>query len=161
MSHSQSVSGHAIRIAGADLNFRETSLADATPTGRQIAAAAGAHPASEYIVLEWVKDGDTRELDLDETTDLRKPGIERFIVVKSDRTYRFEIDERRLQWPEATVTREVLLAFAGQDAASFSVWQERRNEPDIEVVAGSPAHLDDKGVERFYTVMTHTTEGGA
>lgn len=161
MSYPAPVSGHAIRIAGADLNFREVFLADPTPTGRQIAAAAGAHPASEYVILEWVKDGDTRELDLDETTNLKKPGIERFIIVKSDRTYRFEIDERRLQWPEATITREVLLAFAGQDAANFSVWQERRNEPDVEIVAGSPARLEDSGLERFYTVMKHTTEGGA
>ena len=69
------------------------------------------------------------------------------------------IDGKEQEWPEPTINREVLLALAGQDPAQFSVWQELKNSPDKEVLSGHPANLAEKGVERFYTVMKHTTEG--
>ena len=152
--------GHRIAVAGADLQFHPARVADPVPTGLQIAEAAGGHPASEYIVLQWLADGDLEELDLEETVDLRKPGVERFIVVRSDRTFRFEIDERRHEWPLNTISREVLLALARQDPDKFTVWQELKKSADVEVLVGHPADLAPDGTERFYTVMKHTTEGG-
>lgn len=148
-----------ILVAGPDLQFRPLTLDDPEPTARQIIDKTGARPADEYALLQWPAGGSLERLPLDKTTDLRKPGAERFIVAKSDRDYRFEIDGREQEWPEATITREVLLAVSGQDPALFSVWQEFKNTPDKEVLAGHPANLDEKGVERFYTVMKHTTEG--
>lgn len=148
-----------ILVAGTDLQFRPLSLTDPDPTGRQIIDAAGGRPADEYAVLRWPTNGSLERLGLDETTDLRKQGIERFIVARSDRDYRFEIDGKEQEWPEPTITREVLLALAGQDPAQFSVWQEFKSSPDKEVLSGHPADLAEKGVERFYTVMKHTTEG--
>jgi hypothetical protein len=167
MLQNQEVSAHSaphpgkfeILVAGTDLQFRPLSLTDPEPTGRQIIDAAGGRPADEYAVLQWPANGTLERLGLDETTDLRKPGVERFIVAKSDRDYRFEIDGKEQEWPESTITREVLLALAGQDPALFSVWQEFKNSPDKEVLSGHPADLAEKGVERFYTVMKHTTEG--
>jgi hypothetical protein len=153
-------SGFQLLVAGTDLNFRPIQLSDPTPTGRQIIEASGGHPASEFIVLQWLADLDLEEIDDAETTDLRKPGVERFIVAKSDRTFRFEIDERKHEWPDRHISREVLLALAGQDKNKFTVWQELRERPDTEVVDGQPADLGEKGTERFYTVMKHTTEGG-
>ncbi len=88
--------GHfPIRVAGTDLQFRPLSLTDPEPTGRQIIDAAGSHPVEEYAVLQWLDNGSLERLRLDETTDLRKPGAERFIVVRSDREFRFEIDGSR------------------------------------------------------------------
>lgn len=159
LSPSPSTGSFRISVAGPDLAFRNEALADPVPTGRQIIEASGGRPADEYIVLEWLADGDLEELDRDETTDLRKAGTERFIVVKSDRTFRFEIDGRKHEWPERHVGRKVLLLIAGQDPAKFSVWQEFRDTADQEIVEGTPADLGEKGTERFYTVMTHTTEG--
>jgi len=167
MLQNQEVSAHGaphpgkfqILVAGTDLQFRPLSLTDPEPTGRQIIDAAGGRPADEYAVLQWPANGSLERLGLDETTDLREPGVERFIVAKSDRDYRFEIDGKEQEWPEPTITREVLLALAGQDPAQFSVWQEFKNSPDKEVLSGHPADLAEKGVERFYTVMKHTTEG--
>ena len=156
----ETLSTFRIAVSGADLQFRSVEIRDPVPTGRQIIEAAGGHPADDFIVLEWKKDGDIDEIELDETTDLRSPGVERFIVVKSDRTFRFEIDGRRHEWPEPSISREVLLAIAGQNPAQFSVWQELRNAPDKEILAGYPADLTPKETEKFYTVVTHTTEGG-
>lgn len=151
--------GHRIAVAGVDLQFRQVTIKDPVPTGRQIAEAAGGHPATEQIVLQWDAEGDLKEVDLEETVDLRKPGTERFIVVKSDRTFRFEIDERRHEWPLSTISREVLLALARQDPDKFTVWQEIKKAQDVEVLGGHPANLATEGTERFYTVMKHTTEG--
>jgi hypothetical protein len=148
-----------ILVAGTDLQFRPLSLTDPEPTGRQIIDAAGGRPADEFAVLLWPANGSLERLGLDETTDLRKPGVERFIVARSDRDYRYEIDSKEQEWPEPTITREVLLALAGQDPAKFSVWQEFKASQDKEVLSGHPADLAEKGVERFYTVMKHTTEG--
>jgi hypothetical protein len=148
-----------IAVGGTDLKFREVHIADPVPTGRQIIESAGGHPPDEYIVMEWPKDGDLLEIELDETTDLRKPGTERFIVAKIDRIFEFEIDGRRHGWPAPSITREALLAIAGQDPEQFSMWQELRNAPDKEVLTGHPADLTPEGTEKFYTVVTHTTEG--
>jgi hypothetical protein len=151
--------GYRIAIAGTDLKFREARIADPVPTGRQIIETAGGVPPDEYIVLQWFPDKDLDEIELDETTDLRPPGAERFIVAKSDRTFEFVIDERRHPWPDKLIAREVLIELAGQDPTLFAVWQELHDGPDKEILAGHPAHLDTPGVERFYTVMKHTTEG--
>lgn len=149
-----------IKVAGTDLKFRDVNVADPVPTGRQIIDAAGFHPAEEFIVIQYLPDRDLEELDLEETVDIRPAGSERFIIAKSDRTFRFEIDGRRHEWPETTISREVLLELAGQDPDKFSVWQEQRKAADKEIVTGQLAHLEPEGAERFYTVMKHTTEGG-
>lgn len=163
MQDNQSVNpesaGFRILVAGPDLNFREFRVADPVPTGRQIIEAAGGRPADEFIALEWLKDGDLEEVELDETTDLRAPGAERFIVSRSSELFKFEIDGKRHSWADKTISREALLAIAHQDPSKFSVWQEFQKKPDEEILAGNHAHLDSKGMERFYTVMTHTTEG--
>jgi hypothetical protein len=149
----------AIQILDTNLASRPANVTDPKPTGRQIIEAAGGRPPDEFVVLEWRADGDLVEINIDETVELRRPGVERFIVARSDRTFRFEIDGRKFEWPEAAISRPVLLALSGQDPKAFSVWQELRNRPDQEILDGHPANLDEKGTERFYTVMTHTTEG--
>lgn len=151
--------GFDIEIAGIDLKFRKAKLTDPVPTGRQVIEVAGFKPVEEFIVLQWLPGNMLEELRLDETCDLRERGVERFILAKSDRTFRFEIDGQRQEWPAPTVTREVLLALAGQDPSQFSVWQEFKDKPDVEIVAGKPAELTPTGTERFYTVTKHTTEG--
>jgi hypothetical protein len=163
MQQNQSVTPESdafrILVAGTDLQFHDSKVPDPVPTGRQIIEAAGGRPPDEFIVLEWLKDGDIEELELDETTDLRAPGAERFIVARSSQLFKFEIDGKRHSWPDKTITREALLAIAQQDPAKFSVWQEFHKKADEEILAGHPAHLEPEGIERFYTVMKHTTEG--
>ena len=159
--HQQAPGHFQIKIAGLDLDFQQTGIADPVVTGRQIIEAAGKGPVEEFIVLQWLPDNSLEELRLEETTDLRERGVERFIVAKSDRTFRFEIDGKRLEWPGKQITLEALLTFSGQDPAQFTVWQELKDAPDKQILAGHPADLTDKGVERFYTVMKETTEGTA
>lgn len=82
------------------------------------------------------------------------------IIAKSSESFEFVIDERRHPWPEKLIARDVLILLAGQEPSKFSVWQELRHSPtDKEILDGHPADLAEPGLERFYTVMTHTTEG--
>ena len=149
-----------ISIAGTDLKFRDVEIADPVPTGRQIIEAGGYGPPDEYVVLQWFPDKDLDEIELDKTTDLREPGADRFIVAKSSEWFEFVIDERRHPWPEKLITRDVLILLAGLEPSKFSVWQELRHSPtDKEITDGHPADLAEPGLERFYTVQKHTTEG--
>lgn len=152
-------SSYLIRVGDTALNFREIKVKDPVLNGRQIIEAAGFKPPTEFVVLQWLADGDLEELDLEETVDIRERGVERFIIAKASEKFNFEIDEHRHEWPDPTITREVLLALAKQDPAKFSVWQEFKKGADQEILTGHPAKLEPKGVERFYTVMKHTTEG--
>jgi hypothetical protein len=146
-------------IGNTDLQFHEAKVADPVPTGRQIIEVAGGHPPDEFLLLEWLENGELEEIELDETVDLRARGNERFVMARGSELFKFEIDGKRHSWPAPTITREALLAVAGQDPQQFTVWQEFQKQADEEIVAGHPAHLDAKGLERFYTVMKHTTEG--
>ena len=127
--------------SGADLKFRKLRLADPVPTGRQIVEVFGGHPPPiTPSCIGW-----PREISLSSAST--RPSIcirtrtPRFIIAKSDRLFLFEIDDKEGAWPEPTITRETLLAVAGQDPAKFSVWQERKKEADLEIMAGHPADL--------------------
>lgn len=135
--------------AGVDLQFRPLLLDDPKPTGRQVILAAGLKPADEYIVLQWLKDGDLEELRLDEETDLRERGVERFIIVESDRSYRLELDGERQEWPARFINGLTLKRLAGKDPASVMVFLDRQDTPDREVDDDEVVDLAEDGVEKF------------
>ncbi len=84
------------------------------------------------------------EIRLDETIDLRRPGVERFFVFESDRLFAFEIDDRRFVWGSETISEHTLKFLAGV-ASDYSVWQERRGkQDDLLIEPGSVASLADK-----------------
>src|ERR1700726_4874391 len=85
-----------VEIAGPDLNFIRHLLRDPVPSGRQIIEAAGHRDPTEFIALQWLPDGALEELRLEELTDIEARGVEKFIVVKSDRSFRFEVEGLRL-----------------------------------------------------------------
>lgn len=138
-----------IEIAGADLDFHVTDISDPKPTGRQIAQASGAGNPDELIVLQQLENLELEELRQDETTDLRRAGVERFVVVKSDRTYRFVVEGLKLEWPLANPTALIVkqLLHKGDDVALV---QELRDEPDRLIEDCDELNLDGKGTERFY-----------
>lgn len=54
--------------------------------GRQLLGLAGKNPPEQYAVFQRVKGGQTKKVELDETVDLRTPGIERFMTLPLDQT---------------------------------------------------------------------------
>jgi hypothetical protein len=58
----------------------------ATPTGREILTKANKFPIERFQLNQKLRGGVVRKIDYDETVDLTKPGIERFMTVPLDQT---------------------------------------------------------------------------
>ena len=145
--------GFQIEVAEAGFDFQQVALEDPVPTGRQIAEVAGFRPAEEHLVFQHLADGALEELRLDETTELRRPGCERFIVFRSERSFRLEIDERRFEWGACEITGRDVKLIARADPACTGVWLERQDEPDLFVGNDDAVPLAEEGLERFRTAL--------
>ena len=140
-----------IHFGNEALEFRELNLSDPVPTARQIIEAGGFHPAEEFLIFEVSHDHRLTELKLDQTIDLRGRGDERFIIFKSDRSWRGIIDGKRFEWGARDILGRVLKWLAGVDPEKFGVWLERKDEPDRLIGDDEKVSLNPLGVERFRT----------
>jgi hypothetical protein len=134
-------------------------IKDPVVTGRQLLDLAGKRPADEFIVLQFLSDGLLEDIRLEETTDLRGRGVERFLTFESDRIFRFILDDREFEWGAPRITGKTLKKLAEVDANVFDVWQEIRGAEDSKIGDRDEANLDAKGTERFFTAKKTTTEG--
>ena len=57
-----------------------------TPKGRDLLILAGKLPAEQYALYLKIKGGQPKRIGLDETVDLREPGMERFVTLPLDQT---------------------------------------------------------------------------
>lgn len=141
---------YRIRFGLDGLNFRNINVPDPVPTGRQILASAGLDHRTDYILYAYLDTGDFEDVRLDETFDLRGKGAERFIAFKSDRDFKFSLNDRQLAWGHANMLGSVLydLAETSPDDAVFLEvrgGEGRLIEPDDRI------NLDASGIERFIT----------
>lgn len=139
-----------VQIAGAELEFHETVVNDPVPTGRQIAQASGEGNPEDLIVLLQLPTFELEELRLGETTDLRASGVERFIVAKSDRTFRLIVDGIKLEWPFSNPLALIAKKLVGK-GDGFALVQEFDDRPDQVLADNTHLHLEGKGTERFKT----------
>ncbi len=152
---------YSIQVADAQLNFRNIDLHDGIVTGRQLLEAYGARPAEEHQVIALLPDGSTETMRLDEDFDLRGRGVERFVVFKSDRSFRFFVDRREKEWGEAKISGSIIKFLAGVDAALFDLYQEVRGGEDPIIGNEDCVDLGANGSEQFFTVKSQTTEGAS
>jgi hypothetical protein len=142
---------YRIKVGNPDLKYGSFVIADPVPTGRQVLEAAGQLATADHILLAVLTDGMLEEVRLDETVDIFPRGVERFIAFKSDRTFRFILDDRRFEWGAADILGRVLLALSGMDPAAHGVWLEQRGEPDLFIKDEYRVPLDGEEVEHFRT----------
>ncbi len=128
-------------------------------TGTQLLDEASKRPVDEYLIFQLVHGGQLEEIRLDETVDLRAPGVERFITWRSDRSFRFVVDGRRFEWGAPVITGLKLKQLAGVDPATYGLWQEVRQAEDRPISDSECVDLQASGVERFFTGKKTTTEG--
>lgn len=141
------------------INDATHSFRDPVVTGEQILEAARLFPTDEFLVFQLLSTGQLEELRLDETTDLREPGREKFITFKSDRSFRFTLDGRRFEWGLPIITGLQLKRLAGVDPNSYGVWLAQRVGDDRLIGNTEQVDLRAEGVERFFTGIDTTTEG--
>jgi hypothetical protein len=149
---------YRISVGDELLNFRPVVIADSAPTGRHILEAAGVDPA-EHSVFQWLVNGQLEDLRADETTDLRAKDVEKFIVFHSDRSFRFDLDDRVFEWGSSRIQGRVLKTLAKVDLVTYGVWQEVRGKDDVAIPDDGYADLTPAGVEHFFTGIVKTTEG--
>jgi Prokaryotic E2 family E/Multiubiquitin len=139
---------HHIQVADLSLVFRPAEVDDHTPTGAQVAVAAGFKPlAAGVTVMRILPSGELEDIRPTEVTDLRV--VEgRFIVVESDRSYRFAIDGQRFDWPCRVISGAVLRRL-GSVPSDRDIYLERQQQRDRPVGDGDLVDLDKPGVESF------------
>ena len=147
---------NAYRVRVDDKKYK---FSDPVVIGRQILDKARLRPAEEYLVFQVLNDGMLEEVRLDEEVDLRRPGLERFITFKSDRSFRFVLDGRRFEWGAPEITGLTLKRLAEVDPETYDVWLEVRGEDDRKIDYKEIVRLDTPGVEKFFTGKKTTTEG--
>lgn len=149
-SENQAARNLRFTVLHEDFTGTTINLGDPKLTGRQVAEAAGFRPADDVIVLQQLPDGSIEEIRLEELIDLKEKGVERFFVMKGDRTYRLAIDGLRIEWPREAITGETILKLAGKPS-HYDVFQDFEDAPDQEVEPEQVIRLDGAGVERFKT----------
>lgn len=153
----------AYRILHADeaLDFKPALIEDPVPTARQILKAIGLEPVDEFVLCAVLPDRSYETLRPDETFDVRGRGSERFVHFRSDRTFRFTLDDRAIEWGAPTISGRQLKLAAGVDPATYDVYLDVRGGHDRLIGNDEILRLDAPGVERFVTLIRHTTEGAA
>ena len=150
---------YRIKIGDKDLNFKPFIIEDPVPTGRQILDLAKLRPAEGYILFQILKDGLLEEIRLEETTDLRERGVEKFLAFRNDRSFRFILDGRQFEWGAELISGLTLKKLAEVDPAKYGVWLKVHGAEDKIIGNDELVNLSEPGVERFFTGDTQTTEG--
>ena len=103
-----------------------------------------------YRILQ---NGLLEELRPDETTDLRDSGVERFIIFRTDRSFRFLLNDRSFDWGAPHITGLTLKKLAGVDLVTMAVWLDVPGSVGRAIADQEFVNLAEPGVERLFTRM--------
>jgi hypothetical protein len=145
---------YRVLVGNEALQFEPKVISDPVPTGTQILEAAGVTSPTEYVAYQILKSGLLEELRPDETTDLRELGVERFIVFRTDRSFRFLLNDRSFDWGAPHITGLTLKKLASVEPTGNDVWLDVPG--GVSRLIGDTEFVDlaAPGVERFYTRAT-------
>lgn len=140
-----------ILIGDQSMQFVPKVVDDPVVTGSQILAANGARPDSDFLVFQVLRDGAMEVVRPEETVDLRSAGTEKFLIFRSDRSFRFFLDERAFDWGASHISGWTIKRLAGAPSENTDIW--------LDAVGGHDRVIDDKemvdlaspGTERFIT----------
>ena len=149
-----------VLIADENLDYKPHIFDDPKVLGRQIIEATGSHPVDEHVAIAILPNGDFEDLRLDESYDLRGRGAEKVLVARTDRSFKFKIDDADLEWPRACISGFVLRTLA-KLPPNYNLWQEIPGHHDKKIADTDVINLADAGVERFVSLIDQTTEGDA
>jgi hypothetical protein len=132
------------------LTFRHIDVPDPVPTGRQILDSAGLDRRGDYLLFALLASGDFEDIRLNETVDLRGKGAERFIAFKSDRDFKFALNDRQMAWGRADLLGSVLYDLANPSPEE-AIFLEVRGGEDCLIEPDDRINLDEPGIEHFIT----------
>ncbi|TWI64378.1 multiubiquitin [Pseudoduganella lurida] len=138
----------AIEVCGLDLVLRPVAIHDTTPTGMQIAEAAGYAPTPLISVLQWLMHG-LEDVRPTEVVNLRD-GLNRFIIAESEATWRLIIDGIRFDWPSPRILVSVLRTLAAVPTTK-SIFLTDPDQGEIYLADDTELDLTAPGVEALVT----------
>lgn len=133
--------------SGVDLQFHRGEVDDKTPTGSQLAQAAGFKPAQQATVLHFLPDGELEDIRPTETVTLTTDE-ERFVIVESDRSFRFTVDGERFDWPVRVISGGTVRKL-GHIPDDRELLLDCEDERDKIIARHELVDLDRPGVETF------------
>ncbi len=140
-----------IRIGDQSMQFVPKVVDDPVVTGIQILAVANARPANDFLVFQFLCDGALEVVRPDETVDLRSAGVEKFLVFRSDRSFRFFLDERAFDWGASLISGKTIKRLAGVPSEKTEVWLDAAGGHDRLIDDKEIVDLANAGTERFVT----------
>jgi hypothetical protein len=122
------------------------SLADKTPTARQILVAADFTPADECILVQ-LADKASSSLGVDEVVNLKGHGTEVFRAFRGDRVFRFTLGGLGCDWGDKTITEPELRAMGEVDEDKVIILV--RDGRDRVLGEGDVVELNHQGTEHL------------
>jgi hypothetical protein len=135
-------------ISNENFNFSAHQFNDRKVTGGQIAEAARANPATEYVIHHWLPTNELETIRANEPVDL-KDGA-RFFVIKGDGTERFFVNGLSMEWPLEKIKGKYIKRLAGHDEAEVELVLERE-EQDKVIEDDEDVRIGKDGVEELKT----------
>jgi len=142
---------HPIQIHVADLAlaFRDVAVATDTPTGRQLATAAGFRPEQQPTVMEVLENGELEDVRPDEVVGLGDSTC-KFVIVESDRNYKLTINDTPVVWPARMITGGQIRKL-GQVPLELEIYLDLPGDVERVIYEHDLINLDTPGVERIKT----------
>jgi hypothetical protein len=134
------------------LAYTPYTLTDPVPTGEQILDAAHLMPSRDYLLVQVLPAGGTKELRREDPVDLRQPGRERFLAFHNDRFFRLTLNDHSIDWGSRWITCRTLATLANVDLASYEVVVLDPHGQNRVLGLDDREDLELPGVERFETV---------
>lgn len=139
---------YLVKIGIGGLDFKNASIDDPVPTGRQILASAGVNPKEEWSLFAILPSGDFEDVRLDETFDLREPGVEAFIAFQTDRDFKFTLRGNQMEWGKPAISGRELGKLANLKEGE-AVFLEVPGGEDRVVEETDVIPLTKPGIEHF------------
>lgn len=145
-----------IEVSDETFSFETIQFRDPIVTAAQIAESVGAHPVPQFKILQQLSSGEIETKRPAETTDLREIGIERFFVIRSDRSFDFTVDGLAMEWPLGSIVgkhlRELARASEHQELVRVTAVGFQPVDDDETVSFEEPESEEFRLVDRLRTV---------
>jgi hypothetical protein len=145
---------HGPRRPGADgLFFTEVNgaivkFSEPTPNGERVLDKAGCTPVGDFVLIQLLRHS-SQSVGLDETVDLAMEGTEVFRAFKSDRIFRFTLNDHGFEWGIAKIPEPELRAVAHVPDDEVIVLE--REGHDVDLAPGDVLDLGAAGTEHLRT----------
>jgi hypothetical protein len=147
----------AVLIGDQNMQFVRHTVEDPVLTGSQILSIVKARPASDFLVFQILRDGAMEVVRPDETVDLRNLETERFLVFRSDRSFRCFLNELTFDWGASHISGATVKRLADMPNENIDVWLDAAGGNDRLISDQEMVDLSMPGSERFLTRSIHIT----